>query len=173
MRVALGLLVFGCTVSIVNARMRAQIFPAPKRQHSTAVLMSCISIHGVRLLTEPIFYRGPHGQESDEGKEELKGSHQEGGKEDFKEKEVVVSATAKIAASGSQPGHLSKGSEMSFAAVRYRGKVRPDLYAGSYCIKVRFFVSDPREGHDLPLRRIDAAITNSGYGLGAQGTSVS
>ena len=121
MRVALGLLVFGCTVSIVNARMRAQIFPAPKRQHSTAVLMSCISIHGVRLLTEPIFYRGPHGQESDEGKEELKGSHQEGGKEDFKEKEVVVSATERLRlriAPRTQSETSPKGYEVSFAAAK-------------------------------------------------------
>jgi hypothetical protein len=41
-------------------------------------------------FTEPVFYRGRHGQESEEGKEDRKGSHQEGGKEDFKEKEVVV-----------------------------------------------------------------------------------
>ncbi|MBH5391749.1 hypothetical protein [Bradyrhizobium diversitatis] len=47
-------------------------------------------------------YRGRHGQESEEGKEDHEGSYQEGGKEDFKEKEVVVSATD-IAASGSQP----------------------------------------------------------------------
>ena len=55
--------------------------------------MLCMSIHGVRMFTEPIFYRGRHGQESEEGKEDREGSHQEGGKEDFKEKEVVVSAT--------------------------------------------------------------------------------
>jgi hypothetical protein len=45
------------------------------------------------MFTEPVFYRGRHGQESEEGKEDREGSHQEGGKEDFKEKEVVVSAT--------------------------------------------------------------------------------
>jgi hypothetical protein len=48
-----------------------------------------MSIHGVRMFTEPVFYRGRHGQESEEGKEDREGSHQEGGKEDFKEKEVV------------------------------------------------------------------------------------
>ena len=56
--------------------------------------MLCMSIHGVCMFTEPIFYRGPHGEESEEGKNE--GSHQEGGKEDFKEKEVVVSAIERL-----------------------------------------------------------------------------
>src|SRR5882757_10525244 len=56
----------------------------------------CMSIHGVRMFTEPVFYRGRHGQESEEGKEDREGSHQEGGKEDFKEKEVVVSATERL-----------------------------------------------------------------------------
>jgi hypothetical protein len=52
-----------------------------------------MSIRGVRMFTEPVFYRGRHGQESEEGKEDRQGSHQEGGKEDFKEKEVVLSTT--------------------------------------------------------------------------------
>ena len=55
-----------------------------------------MSMHGVRMFTEPVFYRGRHGQESEEGKEDREGSHQEGGKEDFQEKEVVVSATEKF-----------------------------------------------------------------------------
>ena len=55
--------------------------------------MLCMSIHGVCMFTEPIFYRGRHGQESEEGKEDREGSHQEGGKEDFKENEVVASTT--------------------------------------------------------------------------------
>ena len=55
-----------------------------------------MSIHGVRMFTEPIFYRGRHGQESEEGKEDREGSHQEGGKEDFKEKEVVASTTERL-----------------------------------------------------------------------------
>ena len=58
--------------------------------------MLCMSIHGVRIFTEPVFYRGRHGQESEEGKEDREGSHQEGGKEDFKEKEVIVSATERL-----------------------------------------------------------------------------
>ena len=58
--------------------------------------MLCMSNHGVCMFTESIFYRGRHGQESEEGKEDREGSHQEGGKEDFKEKEVVVSATERL-----------------------------------------------------------------------------
>jgi hypothetical protein len=41
------------------------------------------SMHGVRIFTERDFYRGRHGQESEEGKEDREGSHQESGKEDF------------------------------------------------------------------------------------------
>ena len=52
-----------------------------------------MSMHGVRMLTERD--RGRHGQESEEGIEDREGSHQEGGKEELKEKEVVVSATEK------------------------------------------------------------------------------
>jgi hypothetical protein len=48
-------------------------------------------MHDVRMITEPVCYRGPHGEESKESKE--RESHQESGKEDFKEKEVVVLAT--------------------------------------------------------------------------------
>jgi hypothetical protein len=58
--------------------------------------MLCMSIHGERMFTEPVFYRGRHGQESEEGKEDHESSQQEGGKEDFKEKEVVVSATERL-----------------------------------------------------------------------------
>ena len=58
--------------------------------------MLCMSILGVCMFTEPIFYRGRHGQESEEGKEDREGSHQEGGKEDFKEKEVVASTTERL-----------------------------------------------------------------------------
>jgi hypothetical protein len=60
------------------------------------VSMLCMSIHGVRMFTERFFYRGRHGQESEEGKEDREGSHQEGGKEDFKEKEVVTSTTERL-----------------------------------------------------------------------------
>lgn len=64
------------------------------------VSMLRMSIHGVRMFTERVFYRGRHGQESQEGKEDRQGSHQEGGKEDFKEKEVVVSATERLPPAG-------------------------------------------------------------------------
>src|SRR5258705_13503976 len=72
------------------------------------------------------FYRGRHGQESAEGKEDREGSHQEGGKEDFKEKEVVVSATERLrlrVAPRTQSETSPKGYEASFA-VQYRGKAR-------------------------------------------------
>ena len=58
--------------------------------------MLCVSIHGVRMFTERFFYRGRPGQESEEGKKDNEGSHQEGGKEDFKEKEVVLSAIERL-----------------------------------------------------------------------------
>ena len=54
-----------------------------------------MSMHGVRMFTERDLYRGRHGQESEESKEDREDSHQEGGKEDLKEKEIVVSATAR------------------------------------------------------------------------------
>jgi hypothetical protein len=82
-----------------------------------------MSIHGVRMFTERDSYRGRHGQESEEGKEDREGSHQEGGKED-QEKEVIVSATEKLPPPGRSPDakrNLSKGSQMSFVAVRYCG----------------------------------------------------
>ena len=83
-----------------------------------------MSMHGVGMFTERDFYRGRHGQESEEGKDR-EGSHQEGGKEDLKEKEVAASTTEKVPPPGHNPDakrNLSKGSEMSFATVRYRGK---------------------------------------------------
>ena len=86
-----------------------------------------MSIHGVRMFTERDFCRGRHGQESEEGKEDREGSHQESGKEDFKEKEVVVSATERLrlrVATRTQSETSPKGYEASFAAVQYRGKVR-------------------------------------------------
>jgi hypothetical protein len=82
----------------------------------------CMSILGVCMFTELVFKRGRHGQESEEGKEDREGSHQEGGKENFKEKEIVVSATERLPPPGRNPDakrNLSKGSGMSFAAVRY------------------------------------------------------
>jgi len=58
------------------------------------VSMLCMSILGVCMITEPVFKRGRHGQESEEGKEDRE-SRQEGCKEDVK-KEVVVSATERV-----------------------------------------------------------------------------
>jgi hypothetical protein len=85
-----------------------------------------MSMHGLRTFTERDFHRGRHGQESEEGKEDREGSQQESGKEDFKEKEVIVSATERLPPPGRNPDAKrnlsSKGYEMSFAAVRYRGK---------------------------------------------------
>jgi hypothetical protein len=106
-----------------------------------------MSIHGVRMFTEPVFYRGRHGQESEEGKEDREGSHQEGGKEDFKEKEVVVSATERLpraVATRTQSETSPKDLKCPLQPLGSRqGKIRPDLCAGGYCIKVRFFVSAP------------------------------
>jgi hypothetical protein len=48
------------------------------------------------MFTELVFKRGRYGQESEEGKEDRESSHQEGGQEDFKEKEVIVSATERL-----------------------------------------------------------------------------
>ena len=76
------------------------------------------------MFTEPVFKRGRHGEE---GKEDREGSRQEGGKEDLKEKEVVVSATQKLPSPGRNPDakrNLSKRSAMCFEAVRYRGKAQ-------------------------------------------------
>ncbi|WP_164987696.1 hypothetical protein [Bradyrhizobium betae] len=78
-------------------------------------------------FTEPLFKRGRHGQESEEGKEDREGSQQEGSKEDFKEKEVVASTTERSrrrVAPRTQSETSPKGYEVSFAAVQYRGKAR-------------------------------------------------
>jgi len=49
-------------------------------------------MHDVRIFMErTFFYRGRHGKESEEGKEDREGSHEEGGKEDFQEEEITVS----------------------------------------------------------------------------------
>jgi hypothetical protein len=110
-----------------------------------------------------LFYRGRHGQESEEGKEDHEGSHQEGGKEDFQEKEVVVPTTERLPPPGRNPDAKRNLSQRIWRvlcgrSVARQGKTRPDPCAGSCCIKVRFFVSAPGKGHDLLLaRRIDAA----------------
>ena len=99
-----------------------------------------MSIHGVCMFTEPVFKRGRHGQESEEGKEERE-SHQEGGKEDV-EKEVVVTATESVRFR-IKPGRktdLFKGSERRSAGDQIeKRRDRSDLCAdGGGCIKVRF-----------------------------------
>jgi hypothetical protein len=63
-----------------------------------------MSMHGVPMFTERDFCRGRHGQESKKGKDR-EGSHQEGGKEDLKEKEVVASTTQKVPPPGRNPVH--------------------------------------------------------------------
>jgi hypothetical protein len=88
-----------------------------------------MSILGVCKFTEPIFFgRGRHGQESEEGKEDRE-SYQEGGKEDVKTKEVVVSATRNCG-SGSKPGRQTnlfkdlKGPQQTGIEKR-QGKIGP------------------------------------------------
>jgi hypothetical protein len=76
------------------------------------VSMWRMSMHGVRMFTERDFCRGRHGQESEKGKDR-EGSHQEGGKEDLKEKEVAASTTEKLPPPGRNPDakrNLSKES---------------------------------------------------------------
>ena len=65
--------------------------------------MLCMSILGVCMITEPVFKRGRHGQESEEGKEDREGSHQEGGKEELKEKVAVVQRLRDRAPPGRNP----------------------------------------------------------------------
>lgn len=54
------------------------------------------------------FYRGRYGQESEEDEEDREGSHQESGKEDLKEKEVVAPPRLRHCHSRSQPGCKAK-----------------------------------------------------------------
>ena len=107
-----------------------------------------MSMHGVRMFTEPVFCRGRHGQESEEGKEDREGSHQEGGKEDLKEKEVVVSATEKLPPPGRNPDAKRNLQPFGIAARRYK--------SGPLCSwllhKGPVFRFRPGEGHDLLLR---------------------
>ena len=104
-----------------------------------------MSTHGMRMFTERNLYRGRHGQESEEGKEDRQGRYQEGGKEDCKEKEVVAPTTGRLRlriTPRTQSETSPIGSETSFSrTVSRQGKIRPDLCAGGYCIKVRFFIS--------------------------------
>jgi hypothetical protein len=54
-----------------------------------------MSTLGVRKFTDVVFYRGPHGQESEEGEEDRE-SYQESGKENVA-KEIVVSRRETVA----------------------------------------------------------------------------
>jgi hypothetical protein len=81
-----------------------------------------MSMHGVRIFIEPVFYRGRHGQESEESKEVRQGSHQESGKEDFQEEEVTASTTDEMPPPGRNQDisdNSSNNPKMSFAAIRY------------------------------------------------------
>jgi hypothetical protein len=113
---------------------------------SLVILFSvlCMPIHGMSMFTEPVFfYRGQHGQESEEGKEDREGSHQEGGKEDFEEKEVVVSTTGTLrlrVATRTHSKTFPKGlNVLCSRSVPRQRKTRPDLCADGDCIKVRLF----------------------------------
>ncbi len=102
------------------------------------------------------FCRGRHGQESEEGKEDREGSHQENGKEDFKEKEVTVSATEKSRLRGRNPTQ----SETSPKDLKYPlqpfGIAARQYKAGLLCSwllhKGPVFRFRPDEDHDLLLR---------------------
>ena len=88
--------------------------------------MLCMSILGVCMITEPVFKRGRHGQESEEGKEERE-SYQESGKEDVK-KEVVVSTTEKLRLRIKPDAKQISSKDLKGAlhAFRYRREARQD-----------------------------------------------
>jgi hypothetical protein len=114
------------------------------------------------MFTEPVFYRGRHGQESEEGKEDREGSHQEGGKEDLKEKEVIVSATEKLPPPGRNPDAKRTSPKDLKCSLQPFGIAARHYKAGPLCSwllhKGPIFRFRPGEGHDLALaRRIDAA----------------
>jgi hypothetical protein len=113
------------------------------------------------------FSRGRHGQESQESKENREGSQQEGGKEDFQEKEVISSTTNRLPPPGGKRD-LFKGSEIPFAAILVSRQQKPDLCAGDCRSKVRFlFGLDPSGLEHLLQRRIVGktwSLTPSGAG---------
>jgi hypothetical protein len=115
-----------------------------------------MSMHGVRMFTEPVFYRGRHGQESEEGKENREGSRQEGGKEDLKEKEVIVSATEKLPLSGRNPDAKRNLSKYLKCPLQPFGIAARCYKAGPLCRwlvhKGPVFRFRPGERHDLLLR---------------------
>jgi hypothetical protein len=84
-----------------------------------------MSILGVCMITESVFKRGRHGQESEEGKEDRE-SHQEGGKEDVKTKEVVVSTTERVRLRIKTDAKQTSSKDLKGAldAFRYRREAR-------------------------------------------------
>jgi len=118
-------------------------------------------MHDVRMFTERDLYRGRHGQESEEGKEDREGSYQEGGEEDLKEKEVVASATEKLPPPG-RTRTQSETSPMDLKCPLQPFGIAPRQYkAGPLCgwllHKGPVFRFRPGEGHD-PLLREEAAL---------------
>jgi hypothetical protein len=82
--------------------------------------MLCMSIHGVRMFIESIFST----EDNMAKKEDREGSHQEGGKEDFEEKEVISSTTNRLP----PPGPL----EASEASPRdLKSRLRPSKRRGN------------------------------------------
>jgi hypothetical protein len=114
-----------------------------------------MSIHGVRMFTEPVFYRGRHGQESEEGKEDREGSHQEGGKEDLKEEEVVVSATERLPLRVATRAQSETSPKDLKCPLQPFGIVARHYKAGPLCNwllhKGPVFCFRPGEGNDLLL----------------------
>jgi hypothetical protein len=103
------------------------------------------------------FCRGRHGQESEEGKEDREGSHQEGGKEDLKEKEVIVSATEKSPPPGRNPDQSETSPKDLKGPLQPFGIAAKHYKAGPLCNwllhKGPVFRFRPGEGHDLLLRK--------------------
>ena len=110
----------------------------------------------MRVFTEQVFCRGRHGQESEEGKEDREGSHQEGGKEDLKEKEVIVSATEKSPPLGRNPDQSETSPKDLKCPLQPFGIAARHYKAGPLCNwllhKGPVFRFRPGEGHDRFLR---------------------
>jgi hypothetical protein len=113
-----------------------------------------MSMHGVRMFTEPVFSRGRHGQESEEDRE---GSHQEGGKEDLKEKEVAVSATEKSPPPGRNPDQSETSPKDLKCPLQPLGIAAKHYKAGPLCNwllhKGPVFRFGPGRQYDLFLRK--------------------
>jgi hypothetical protein len=88
----------------------------------------CMSMHDKRACSSRVFFnRGRHGQESKEGKENREGSRQEGGKEDFQEKEVTSSTTNRLP----PPGPPTSSKDLSPCG--HPGVTATDSKAGPLC----------------------------------------